>query len=187
MRTIEEFKQIISVPQDPVFIETHPYNGFNYFSTDHMIEMLNEAFDYCWSFSSEIILQKESVDKKGSPIHHIVSKGRLTGMFLNATGGIIEVSKEQFGSGIVNGSMWDMGVKGASSDALKKCASSFGIGLQVYPKSSWNVWCKKTVDNMNKVFDKLGIVDSAKKKEYLATNGIQPYHVAGLMKENGIE
>ena len=58
MRTVEEFSEIVNRPIAAEHVKVHPYSKFTYISTDHAIEMLNEAFDYLWSFRTDIGEQK---------------------------------------------------------------------------------------------------------------------------------
>jgi len=93
----------------------------DYIETHAVITRLNEAFGGAWSF--------EVADYK-SMEGEVVVRGRLT------AGGQI---KEQFGSASISRSK-DSGkpisvgddLKSAASDALKKCATLFGVGLHLY-------------------------------------------------------
>ena len=95
----------------------------DYIETHAVITRLNEAFGGAWSF--------EVADYKTME-GEVVVQGRLT------AGGQI---KEQFGSAAVarskdSGKPISIGddLKSAASDALKKCATLFGVGLHLYDK-----------------------------------------------------
>ena len=99
----------------------------DYVETHTVITRLNEAFNGTWSF--------EAVEYKTME-GEIIVKGRLT-----AEG----ISKEQFGSNEIHRHKGQDGGKGvpisvgddlkaAASDALKKCATLFGVGLHLYDK-----------------------------------------------------
>lgn len=99
-----------------------------------VIELLNEAFDYMWSF--EIIDQeKVQAEKKYNKYKkkyedqppYMKVHGRLTIPQLN-------IVKEQFGTKIYLGGSTEQegAAKSAATDALKKCATLLGVGLELY-------------------------------------------------------
>ena len=96
---------------------------WDYVETASVTQRLNEAFDGSWSF--EIIYEKvmEHSDE-------VIVKGRLI------AGGVF---KEQYGSKDImrkkgTGDIVCLGddMKAAASDALKKCATQFGVALHLY-------------------------------------------------------
>lgn len=96
----------------------------DYIETHAVITRLNEAFGGAWSFE---VAEYKSMEGE------VVVQGRLT------AGGQI---KEQFGSAAVarnkeTGKPICIGddLKSAASDALKKCATLFGVGLHLYDKA----------------------------------------------------
>lgn len=105
------------------FIKERPGRGgktFNYVETYYVVDQLNKLFGFRWNFE---IISEEITDKEATV------KGRLTA---HASDGQTIV-KEQFGeadrqAGVPPGDT----KKGAASDCLKKCASLFGIALDVY-------------------------------------------------------
>ena len=121
---------VLTRPFDPAQIRQREGRGgkmLDYLETHSVITRLNEAFSGAWSF--------EAVEYKTME-GEIIVKGRLT------AGG---VSKEQFGSSEVHRTRGENGEKGApisvgddlkaaASDALKKCATLFGVGLHLYDK-----------------------------------------------------
>jgi len=185
MRTLEEFNSIVKQPIDPAFIKERSQGGqtFSYISTDRAIEMLNEAFDYCWSY--EAALMEGQQDSRGNQI--VIVKGRLSAKVkLDDAGIVTEIVKEQFGTNTVRGGQWDTAVKGASSDAMKKCAVAFGIGMQLYPNSSWNTWTASDIDKLSEYMKLQGEkdVDKDKCRKYLGDNpGIKPPMLDSLIAE----
>lgn len=108
---------------------------YPYLSGDAIIYMLNKYFAYSWSFQiirTEIIPGQALKPRDGGePIQqnaHVQSLGRLTIPGLGV--------REQWGSASINGStdLQQSTFKSASTDALKKCASMFGVGLDVSNK-----------------------------------------------------
>lgn len=106
-----------------------------YVDTQYMIHKLNEIFGYAWSFESEIVSPWELIAKN----KQIIVKGKLSAYTPDGK----QVIKEQFGSAEVKvygegnarqGEIIDVAddCKAAGSDALKKCASLFGIASDVY-------------------------------------------------------
>jgi hypothetical protein len=120
--------QIIEQEFDKSLIKTRKGrsgNRLSYIETPEYIKRLNLAFDYNWSFQ----IEEERVESG-----FIVVRGRLT-----AEG----VSKSQYGTSQITlskdtGEVVAIGddYKAAGSDALKKCASLFGIGLHLYNGSN---------------------------------------------------
>jgi len=117
-------------PFDPAQIRQREGRGgkmLDYLETHAVITRLNEAFSGAWSF--------EAVEYKTLE-GEIVVRGRLT-----AQG----ITKEQFGSSDVHRHKGQDGEKGApvsigddlkaaASDALKKAATLFGVGLHLYDR-----------------------------------------------------
>lgn len=117
---------------------------WDYVKTGYVIETLNRIFGYMWSF--EVVTSLEEAAKIAASGTCIV-KGRLT-----AKVGDMTLVKEQFGRCEVkfktvfeNGrkvrskEFLDFGnnMKGAASDALKKCASEFGLFRDIYHKDDF--------------------------------------------------
>ncbi len=95
------------------------YNGkqLAYIETHNVIERLNEAFNFQWSW--QII--DYTVEEK-----QVYCRGMLTVSIDDQT-----VVKEGFGGKARSGEIGD-DLKSASSDALKKASSLLGIGLHLY-------------------------------------------------------
>jgi hypothetical protein len=123
--------EVLTRPFDPAQIRQREGRGgkmLDYVEAHSVISRLNEAFNGAWSF--------EAVEYKTLE-GEIVVKGRLT-----AQG----ITKEQFGSSEVHRTRGEDGQRGApvsigddlkaaASDALKKCATLFGVGLHLYEKA----------------------------------------------------
>lgn len=105
---------------------------FDYVSVSYILKALNYIFGWNWDFE---------VLEHGMEGAQVWVKGKLTvhGMHAGQT-----ITKTQFGRADIKykrgtKEMLDFGndLKGASSDALKKCASMFGIASDIYGKSDY--------------------------------------------------
>jgi recombination DNA repair RAD52 pathway protein len=139
--TDEKFAKIVSVLEaklDPNLIKKRKQGNteLSYIGGHTVIRMLNEAFSYRWSYeivTEEIVPSLPKVNKYAKPgegpePQPPVAKvlGRLTVPGLGV--------KEQYGSKVIIGGATEQeaSFKSASTDALKKCATLFGIGLELY-------------------------------------------------------
>jgi hypothetical protein len=118
-----EIKESLEKPFDRSQIKTRKGRGgkFIYIEASAVIQRLNDALGGDWSFQ---------IDEHFIEGQHIVVLGRLQ------VGNII---KMQFGGKQITfekdtGEIVDLGddLKAAASDALKKCATLFGVGLSLY-------------------------------------------------------
>lgn len=113
----------------------------SYISGNTAIDLLNEAFDYMWSW--EVLKEwiQESLDKQTKydngpvpqpPVAHVL--GKLTVYAENGT----PIVKTGYGSKTIIGgaSEQESVFKAAGTDALKKAASLIGIGLELY-RDEW--------------------------------------------------
>ena len=105
----------------------------DYIEGHTVINLLNEAFGYCWSFSivDECIYQTSpTTDKrgnvKGGDGYIVRVKGRLDVPGIGI--------KEQYGLKLLTGGndVQEPAFKAAATDALKKCATLLGIGIELY-------------------------------------------------------
>ena len=117
----------------------------SYVSGNFVIDQLNRAFNYAWSWSVDecwIVPStpkvwkdrqsgKETVTEQ-PPVAHV--RGTLTAMLKDEMGTYVEISKAATGSKTMIGgaSEQESIFKSAGTDALKKAASLFGIGAQLY-------------------------------------------------------
>jgi len=114
-----------ALPKDK--IHTRPGKAgmeFAFITPDFVIETLNEAFGSEWG--TKIVFQEvyDNVVVVGLQLYVPTTDGKY-------------VAKEQFGScEITRGLDTGSAFKGAASDALKKCATLFGVGLELYKDES---------------------------------------------------
>ena len=116
-------KEILTRAFTPQQIKTRPGQGgksLNYIETHAVIARLNEAADFEWSF--EVVKHDVLADE-------VIVLGKLTidGISKMAFGGS-SVTRDNSGK---EASLAD-DLKAAMSDAIKKTASLFGIGLELY-------------------------------------------------------
>ena len=114
----------------------------SYVSGSTVIDLLNEAFGYLWSWDVVEQFVQESQPKFNprydkepqpqGPVAHV--RGNLTVPIVQADGTVVMITKSGFGSKTVLGGQADQEhiFKAAATDALKKAASLFGIGAQLY-------------------------------------------------------
>lgn len=146
---LAEARNFIRRPLNPRWIQQRKQGNtmLSYIGGHVVTHLLNNAFNYQWSFeilSKEIVPslpkqrftgygrdRKAATDKEGNfifdpqpPVIEVL--GRLTVPGLGF--------REQYGSKIIIGGATEQehATKAAATDALKKCASLFGIGLQLY-------------------------------------------------------
>ena len=136
--------QIIEQEFDKTLIKTRKGRSgdrLSYIEVPEYIKRLNMAFDYNWSFE----IEEEKIESG-----FVIVRGRLT-----AEG----IAKSQYGTSQITlakdtGEVVAIGddYKAAGSDALKKCASLFGIGLHLYngSNSKGNGKSKGNGSGMNK-------------------------------------
>ena len=107
---------------DPKYIKSRKGKGqavIKYVDVQYMTRALNFAFGFDWSF--DVVETRQEGD-------YLTVLGKLT---VNLDG--VTISKSQWGSQQLRAQteLGD-GLKAATSDALKKCASMFGIAADVY-------------------------------------------------------
>ena len=114
----------------------------SYVSGSTVIDLLNEAFGYLWSWDVVEQFVQESQPKFNprydkepqpqGPVAHV--RGNLTIPIVQEDGTVVMITKSGFGSKTVLGGQADQEhiFKAAATDALKKAASLFGIGAQLY-------------------------------------------------------
>lgn len=128
-----------------------PVGGATYVKHQYCVEVLNRAFGVDgWSMETELVSDKEqyrdlyqakdaggkaAYDANGDPVFkeklgrkYSVVKCRLA---ICAPGCDTPAVREDFGSQVA-ASDWSEAVKGAASEALKRAASRFGFGSEVY-------------------------------------------------------
>ena len=154
----KEIKEKITAPIPEYLIQQRDGGGnkkLSYISGSTVVDMLNNAFGYTWSWETKKEWIEESQPffntyakagqgveltwhngKQGAwtpqgPVAHVL--GILT-VYMTTENGIIEVKKEGYGSKSILGKQNDQEsiFKSAGTDALKKAASLLGIGLELY-------------------------------------------------------
>lgn len=116
-------KKVIERKLDPSWIKQRKGRGnttLDYLEGARVIQLLNEAFDYKWSFQ---VVKKQLVQPYGNGRPFIELLGRLT---IPGVG-----VKEAFGSKDLVGDESQCS-KAAATDALKKAASLVGVGLELW-------------------------------------------------------
>lgn len=135
-------RELLEQPFSPEQIKQRPGtfgNQLNYIEGHDVIKRLNDAFEGNWSFR---IISHEIYEGE------IVVLGELEAE---------SVAKIQFGSSFITkakdtGAVISLGddFKAAATDALKKAASLFGVGLHLYSKDSGSASRGKGVDNSSR-------------------------------------
>jgi hypothetical protein len=120
-------------------IKQRPGKGgktFNYVEHGWVTERLNAVFQFAWDFE---VLEEYKYDDVSNGAGEVGVKARLTVTFPNGR----VIGKTQFGQADIkrdrNGVALSIidDYKAAASDALKKCASLLGIGLDVYGRDNY--------------------------------------------------
>lgn len=142
-----KIKSVLEEPVPQQLIQTRKVAGtdLQYVSGNFVIDCLNRAFGYLWSWSIDKAWVQQSEPKKFKdratgkeivtpqvPVAHVI--GTLTVFVKDTNGELIRISKTGAGSkSVIGGSSEQESIfKSASTDALKKAASLFGIGAQLY-------------------------------------------------------
>lgn len=109
-------------------------NALDYVSGDTVTRMLNKAFNYKWSFYIKETRLVPSIDKPawkdGDPAEPQPPVAQVLGSLVVPGWGV----REQWGSQPLRGGadVQEHALKGAATDSMKKCASMFGIALDLY-------------------------------------------------------
>lgn len=114
---------------------------WTYIKSSYVRKVLDSVFGFNWSFDIETTLSEAFEVAKLTKA--CVVKGTLIGKVWHG-GQWVEIKKTQFGRSEVkfkkdSTELLDFGndMKAATSDCLKKCASLFGIGADVYEASEF--------------------------------------------------
>lgn len=148
---LDATKKVLKEKLKPEWIKKRKQGSteLSYIGGNTVIQLLNAAFNYQWSFE---IVKEEVVESIGKPVTSWDNQARKKVPVMNPDGtpkreaqppylkvlGRLTVPglgvREQFGSKIFIGGATEQesAFKSASTDALKKCASLFGIGLELY-------------------------------------------------------
>lgn len=134
-RAVATSYERISRPFDTIFRDVRGGVSFDYATGEQVITRLNEDVGLGrWSF--EIVMHGIHVEADECWV-----QGSLTALIIDEDGRERKVVKQQFGSQKIkrsrsSGTPLDIGfdLKGATTDALKKCASQLGVGLYLWRK-----------------------------------------------------
>lgn len=118
---------IIQQPIDPRLIKTKD-NKFKYISGAAVDRLLNKAFNYRWSFEIKETKVIETSNIKSDEV--LAPTIQVLGSLTVPGWGV----REQYGAAVLVGgaNVQENAFKSAATDAKKKCASSFGIALEMY-------------------------------------------------------
>ena len=157
----------LSAPIDPSLLKTRTMGKeeLTYVSQNTVVDLLNKAFNYMWSFVIDEqwmeqgvpVVKKENakwpfnekntdmsqvqIDAEGKryvvleqgPV--VWTRGRLKVPFQQEDGSLVWIEKSACGAQAMIGNQAVQSTnayKGSMSDCLKKCASLFGIALELY-------------------------------------------------------
>lgn len=194
----------LSAPIDPALLKTRTMGKeeLTYVSQNTVVDLLNKAFNYMWSFVIDEqwmeqgvpVVKKENpkwpftekntdmsqvqIDAEGKrfvvleqgPV--VWTRGRLRVPFKDETSGeVVWIEKSACGAQAMIGNQAVQSTnayKGSMSDCLKKCASLFGIALELYRdeeeeqhfqtiRDSYlpDVWTEEVIAANQKAYDKL--------------------------------
>jgi len=118
---MEKATQVLRRRLNPRWIEKRQQGGqnVNFIGSHIVIHLLNEAFNYQWSF--EVVREEYFSAKNDSKAIKVLGRLTVPGLCV----------KEQYGTAVINKGNVDSASKIAATDALKKCASLLGIGLEL--------------------------------------------------------
>jgi len=142
---------IIQSPTDPSLIKTRKSGktDLSYVSGDIVTRMLNKAFRYKWSFyilETRVVESQDKMDKykKNEPGVPQLPVVQVHGRLVVPGWGI----REQWGAQPLSGGsdVQEHAFKSAATDAMKKCASMFGIALDLYGKDGMEALSVNTYD-----------------------------------------
>lgn len=152
--------RVIQTPTNPEWIKMK--NNLSYISGDTVTRLLNKAFLYRWSFEvvETRVVQSQAKKNETSTQGSVVQvHGRLT-----VPGWGV---REQWGSQpLVGGSdVQEHAFKSAATDAMKKCASLFGIALDLYGKENFDELLVSPIDYLT---DDVVFLEKLKQKQIKA-------------------
>jgi len=166
-------KDVLTRPFAAEQVKTRPGHGgksLSYIETHAVIARLNEAADFEWSF--EVVKHEVMADE-------VIVLGKLTidGVTKMAFGGS-GVTRDNSGKEV---SLAD-DLKSASSDCTKKCASLFGIGLELYGATSAGA-SSRSEDRPARVDDRLTSRQLAALQSACRRKGWSGNHLTALVDE----
>ena len=199
----------LSAPIDPSLLKSRTMGKqeLTYVSQNTVVDLLNKAFNYMWSFvideqwmepgvpeikkenkqypftEKNTDMSKVKIDAYGNryieiPVAPVAwTRGRLKVPFTQEDGTIVWIEKSACGAQAMIGNQAVQSTnafKGSQSDCLKKCASLFGIALELYRDETEeayfqtirenylpDVWTQENQEKFAKSYDKLlGILET---------------------------
>ena len=193
----------LSAPIDPSLLKSRTMGKqeLTYVSQNTVVDLLNKAFNYMWSFvideqwmepgvpeikkenkqypftEKNTDMSKVKIDAYGNryieiPVAPVAwTRGRLKVPFVQENGEIVWIEKSACGAQAMIGNQAVQSTnafKGSQSDCLKKCASLFGIALELYRDETEeayfqsiredyypDVWTEENQKKFAKSYDKL--------------------------------
>lgn len=146
--------EMIQAPIPEKLIKTRK-NGnieLSYLSGSTIIDMLNKIFNYMWDWKVDKVWTEKNLkfEEKYEHVAHVL--GTLT-VYVSDGEKLVPIQKMASGSKVVVGgiSQQDSIYKAAGTDALKKAASLFGIGLSLWRDEEEEQIM--TVDRMKRMFN----------------------------------
>jgi hypothetical protein len=157
------------------YVKTRPAKGggtWDYVSGGYVKKCLNLMFGWDWDF--EIVDEQVLLEAK-----QVIVKGKLTCRSHGAT-----IIKMQYGRQDIkfrknSEAPLDLGndLKGAATDALKKCASEIGIASDIYAKEEFReVQVEETDDRIDELIDLFMDLEEKLSEE-------QAIHIRRIIKE----
>lgn len=126
---------VIQTPTNPTWIQKKSVGGkqLSYVSGTTVTRILNKAFSYCWSFyilETRIVQSEDKIDKKSGVVTPQSGVVQVHGRLVVPGMGV----REQWGAQPLSGGsdVQEHAFKSAATDAMKKCASLFGVTLDLY-------------------------------------------------------
>ena len=199
----------LSAPIDPSLLKSRTMGKqeLTYVSQNTVVDLLNKAFNYMWSFvideqwmepgvpeikkenkqypftEKNTDMSKVKIDAYGNryieiPVAPVAwTRGRLKVPFAQEDGTVVWIEKSACGAQAMIGNQAVQSTnafKGSQSDCLKKCASLFGIALELYRDETEeayfqtirenylpDVWTQENQEKFAKSYDKLlGILET---------------------------
>ena len=199
----------LSAPIDPSLLKSREMGKqkLTYVSQNTVVDLLNKAFNYMWSFvideqwmepgvpeikkenkqypftEKNTDMSKVKIDAYGNryieiPVAPVAwTRGRLKVPFVQEDGTVVWIEKSACGAQAMIGNQAVQSTnayKGSQSDCLKKCASLFGIALELYRDETEeayfqtirenylpDVWTPENQEKFSEHYNKLlGIMES---------------------------
>ena len=172
----------LSAPIDPSLLKSRTMGKqeLTYVSQNTVVDLLNKAFNYMWSFvideqwmepgvpeikkenkqypftEKNTDMSKVKIDAYGNryieiPVAPVAwTRGRLKVPFTQEDGTVIWIEKSACGAQAMIGNQAVQSTnafKGSQSDCLKKCASLFGIALELYRDETEEAYFQSISEN----------------------------------------